>query len=140
MQFHQAVGIGRADVLNLRQRFGRQHRLHLGAQQVGVTCARFPGLLRRAERAVERRRGAALFGRQVGVATAHGQAVCLAHGGAHHDLQIEVEVERHRLQDTRLLGILLPKIGARGPGQVEQLGDHGGDAAKMARPAGAFQR
>ena len=44
-----------------------------------------------------------------------------------------------RLDDQHLLGVLLPERGDVGTDDLEQLGHHGRDAAKVARPALPFE-
>ena len=61
-------------------------------------------------------------------------AVGLAHDRHADDLDAEVEIAHHAADDGELLEVLLAEHGDVRLDGVEQLGDHRGDAAEVARP------
>lgn len=73
---------------------------------------------------------AALFGVEVDVAGADGEAVGLAGDGADDDVDVHVEVGDHAFDDEGLLGIFLAEDGEVRADDVEELADDGGDTAK----------
>ncbi len=73
------------------------------------------------------------LGRQVAVAGTQGQSVRLPHRGRHQDVHGQVQVLHHPADDGGLLQVLLAEEGQVRLHQVEQLGDHRGHPAEMAR-------
>ena len=78
-------------------------------------------------------------GREIGVARAEGEAVGVADDGADDDLRREAQIGDHAAEDGNLGRVLLAEEGAIGFGGDQQLGDHGGDAAKVAGAGCAVQ-
>src|SRR5512141_652151 len=76
--------------------------------------------------------GFALCGIEVYITAGHSQAIRLTHNRTDDDLNRKVKIGCHAANDGCLLGILPPKIGGVGLDGVEELGDHGGHAPKMA--------
>ena len=89
--------------------------------------------------AVQHRRGAPLFRRQIDVARRHREAVALAHGARAHHLDAEVEIRRHPRHHPQLLEILFAEDREIRPHLREQLADHGGDAAEEVRTEAVLQ-
>src|SRR5438309_7314105 len=83
--------------------------------------------------------GRPLFGRQVGVAGAHGKPVRLAHRRTSHHPNREHEIPDHLPDQEELLDVLLAEVGALWLGQLEELEDHCQDAGEMPRPATTLQ-
>ena len=74
----------------------------------------------------------ALGGAEVGVARAEREAVGVADDGADDDFGAETQIGDHAAEDGDLGRVFLAEEGEVGLGGDEQLGDDGGDAAKMA--------
>ena len=98
-----------------------------------------PGLQPLGERAGKGCGRLALLRAQIGVAGADGEPIGSRARSGRPDLQAEVEVARHALEDGRLLRVLLPEVGTLGADDVEELQADGGDAAEVPRPHGALQ-
>ena len=136
----QRVGIDDREVVELGAGF-RCNRLampisaSLCASRSPASTAAFTLL----QRAAQHQRLLTLFGVEIRVARTHGQAVSLAHDGAHHDLHIHVEVADHLAQHRHLRGVLLAEECAVGANNLEQFADHRGDAAEVSGPRAAIQ-
>ena len=115
-------------------------RLGIAAQSVGIARAGQPAIARGAQGTVERWGGGALGGTEVGVATAEGQAIGLAHGRHPAQLDRQVEVGHEAAQHRQLLRVLLPEVGLGRGRDGEELGDDGGDSPEVPRPRRALER
>ena len=73
-----------------------------------------------------------LFGIQIGIARAHGQAVRFADDRANRDLNREIQVAHHAADDGHLRRIFLSEEGDVGLDDVKQLGHDRGHAAEVA--------
>ena len=69
---------------------------------------------------------------EISVARAERKAVGVADDGADDDFSGEQQIGDHAAEDGDLRCVLLAEEGAVGLGGDEQLGDDGGDAAKVA--------
>ena len=83
-------------------------------------------------------RNGALVGRQQRVAAAAGQAVSVAHNVALHNLNRQVQVLHHRLDNGYLLPVLLAEVGALGLDNIEQTAHHLADTVEVAGPMGTL--
>ena len=83
--------------------------------------------------------GLPLRGREIGVPGAQGQSVGLANERAGHDLDIEVEIGGHPLDDEDLLGILGSEKGEIGGNDVKKLEDDRRHAPKVPWPGPAAE-
>ena len=75
---------------------------------------------------------AAFDRREVSVARAERKTVSVADDGAHDDFGGQQQVGSHAPHDCNLRCVFLAEEGAVGLGGDEQLGDNGGNAAKVA--------
>ena len=91
------------------------------------------------QRTEENRRGAAVVGRQVGVAAREGKTIRFADQRARDDLDGKIEIRGHAGDDRDLLRILAAEVRAAGPRDREQLRDDGRHAVEVNRPLGAAQ-
>ena len=105
-----------------------------------VALAGLEGRLRGEERAVKHGRRAALLGREVDVAAAQGEPVRFPHGRAHDDVDGKGEVGDHPPDHGDLLRVLLSEVGPVRLEHVEELRDHGRDAAEVSGAARALER
>ena len=103
-----------------------------GDQRLGAALAFGDERLDVADGAAEGEGLGALGRGEIGVARAEGEAVGIADDGADDDFRGEAQVGNHAAQDGDLGRVFLAEEGAVGLGGDEQLGDDGGDAAKMA--------
>src|SRR5439155_17378539 len=97
-------------------------------------------LLGAPQAAVERKRRAAVFRVEIGIARAFGEAVRLAHDGADGEAHVKVQVSGKMADDQSLLEILLAEAGHVWPDDVEELDDHRRHAAEMTRARGSLER
>src|SRR5215212_4670911 len=138
-QFFQGVAVGDAHVVNGRGGGLTDVAAHGPADCLGVALAVAVPFLGQAESARENEGLTALVGAQVNVAAAERQTVGLAHGRQADDLDGHIEVRNHAPNDAQLLGILLAEVADIGLDDVEELADHGGDAAEVAGAVLAFE-
>ena len=73
------------------------------------------------------------------VAAGFGKAIRATNNGHRADINAQVQIVDHALNDCQLLGVLLPEVGAVRPDEAKQLCHHGGDPIKVPGAAGAFQ-
>ena len=92
-----------------------------------------------AKRSEKLRRVCALGGRKIIVAGTFGQAVGGARGFAFDNVDFEIQLRRHRLDDAQLLQILAPENRASGRKNVEQFANRRRHAGKKSGAARAAQ-
>ncbi len=92
------------------------------------------------QRAAEHQRLLSLLKGKVAIARAHRQAIRFAHGGANHQLQIEVQIAHHAPQHRDLGRIFLSEESLVRLDDVEQFRHDRRHAAKMPRARRAVQR
>lgn len=76
---------------------------------------------------------------EVPVARGQGETVGLADDGDAADLDVDVQVAHHLVDEDQLLVVLLPEVGRGGCDDAEQLRDHRQHPGEMAGPRGAFE-
>ena len=103
-----------------------------GEEHIGAALALGDERLDLADGAAESEGLGALGGAEVGVARTEGEAVGVADDGADDDLRRKAEIGDDAAQNGDLGRVFLAEEGAVGLGGDEQLGDDGGDAAKVA--------
>jgi len=92
-----------------------------------------------ADRAAESEGLGTLGGSEIGVAGAEGEAIGVADDGADDDFRGEAQIGDEAPDDGNLGGVFLAKLRAIRLGSEEQLGNNGGDSAKVAGPGLAVQ-
>src|SRR5690625_7205830 len=81
----------------------------------------------------------AISGAKVLVAAGFGKPIRTTNNGHRADINAQVQIVDHALNDCQLLGVLLPEVGAVRPDEAKQLCRHGCDTIKVPGEAGALQ-
>jgi hypothetical protein len=130
------LGINNVQVVELDPLLGQDHLSHGLLQDHGVDLAFLEQGPSGTEGPIEGGGLGAFLLREILVAAAHGQPIGLTDRGAGDDLNGKVKVMDHAIENDELLYVLLPEVDAVGLNDVEELGDHGTDAAEMSAAPG----
>src|SRR2546423_1019105 len=81
----------------------------------------------------------AVFGVEIGIARGERQPIRLTNNGTDHNLRIEIQISHHLRNNADLLRVLTPEVSEMRLNDFQQLENHGGYTAEVARTRAALE-